>query len=132
MQYLLPNYLALESLKKREDKLTKIIGVITIFLISSCSGNKNIRFTKGRCIQEINNQVASFANNRGHIYKLLDVDGDQLKVAQWYNNGWYYLKERDISYFDDTKHFSYVEVGCPDNNNERRSIKDTVKNIKFD
>lgn len=76
-------------------------------------------------------QYASFADNKGTIFKITGTKNNYVQLQQWYNNGWYNLKDKPRSYFNEKKSFYYVETSCPDNKDNRRSIKDTVKAIKF-
>lgn len=100
--------------------------------MTNCSrDNRNIRFKEGTCIQEMSKQYASFADNRGTIFKITEIKGSDVALEQWYNSGWYNLKSKPRSYFNEKKDFYYIETTCPDFVDNRRSIKDTVKAIKF-
>lgn len=109
-----------------------VLFILLLLLFSSCTRSNRLRLKVGNCVQEYNKQYASFADSSGDIFKITGMDSRQLKLKRWYNGGWYYLKDRPISYFDESKNFSYEFVSCPDaKTEERKSIKDTVKAIEI-
>ena len=99
----------------------------------TCAPSSELRLHAGECVQETDKRYASFTENKGYIFKVTKIDSGVFHLYRWYNNGWYYLKQRPADYFNETKRFSYHKTTCPDvaDSTKRRGISDTLKSIRF-
>ncbi len=114
--------------------MRKTIDILfLLFIVVACAPSSELRLKAGDCVQETDKQYASFAANDGIFFKVTKIGSGKLHLQRWYNNGWYYLKQRPADYFNETKRFSYHKATCPGVNDptKRRGLNETLKSIKF-
>ncbi len=97
------------------------LAILTLSTLVACSPSYEIAYEVDSCVKEIDTRYAKSGRTPSSIYRVDDIvineksKEPEMKVSSWSNSQWYYNGKKNLSYFNDTKLFTYESVDCPRN-----------------